>query len=196
MGLRDILNDLAPGDDHFGSPGVEAAVALIIAGPPSGPCSILLMERAARPHDPWSGHISFPGGRREAVDRDLAETARRETFEEVGIRLDPDQALGRLLPRQAWKRGSPTDLWVHPWVFSIPGPLDPVLSEEAASARWVGIEQLLDPSVRMTLPSAVTGRPSGLPALRLPPYSVWGLTLRILEDAFPALRPPAPGGGQ
>lgn len=33
------------------------------------------------------GHISFPGGRREAADEDLLATALRESFEEIG--LDP-----------------------------------------------------------------------------------------------------------
>ena len=33
------------------------------------------------------GEVAFPGGKRDATDRDMAETALRESFEEIG--LDP-----------------------------------------------------------------------------------------------------------
>src|SRR5215472_6528479 len=45
----------------------EAAVAIVHArGAPSGSDaeSVLLIRRTERPNDPWSGHWSFPGGRR------------------------------------------------------------------------------------------------------------------------------------
>jgi 8-oxo-dGTP pyrophosphatase MutT (NUDIX family) len=42
------------------------------------------------------GHISFPGGRREAGDRDLATTALRESFEEIGLAPAHVELLGRL----------------------------------------------------------------------------------------------------
>ena len=60
-----------------------AAVAIILTPQPD---SILLIRRADRSGDPWSGHMALPGGRREAGDSDLAGTAIRETVEEVGIR--------------------------------------------------------------------------------------------------------------
>jgi 8-oxo-dGTP pyrophosphatase MutT (NUDIX family) len=42
------------------------------------------------------GHVSFPGGRREAGDRGLVETALRETFEEIGLAPGHVEILGRL----------------------------------------------------------------------------------------------------
>ncbi len=50
----------------------------------SGGLSVLLTQRAAalKHH---AGQIAFPGGQMEAGDRDLCDTALRETEEEVGI---------------------------------------------------------------------------------------------------------------
>ena len=42
------------------------------------------------------GEISFPGGKQEANDKDLLETALRETEEEIGIKSDQIEILGRL----------------------------------------------------------------------------------------------------
>ncbi len=42
------------------------------------------------------GHISFPGGRREAGDRDLLETALRESFEEIGLDPHRVEIFGRI----------------------------------------------------------------------------------------------------
>lgn len=75
-------------DDHVRR---RAATALVIARSAG---SILFMKRAERLGDPWSGQISFPGGHTDPGDSSLAETARRETWEEVGIELG--EPLGRL----------------------------------------------------------------------------------------------------
>ena len=43
-----------------------------------------------------SGEISFPGGMRETFDSSLKTTALRETFEEIGIKQDNIEIIGRL----------------------------------------------------------------------------------------------------
>ncbi|MDD9892235.1 MAG: NUDIX domain-containing protein, partial [Gammaproteobacteria bacterium] len=45
---------------------------------------VLLMRRAIREGDPWSGHVSFPGGRMDPEDASALATAKRELREEVG----------------------------------------------------------------------------------------------------------------
>jgi 8-oxo-dGTP pyrophosphatase MutT (NUDIX family) len=42
------------------------------------------------------GEISFPGGRKDKHDRDLEETALRETDEEIGVKREQIKVLGRL----------------------------------------------------------------------------------------------------
>src|SRR4029079_15904764 len=58
----------------------RAAVAVLLHDEPSA--RALLMTRAERDGDPWSGHISLPGGGYQASDGDLRITAIRETREE------------------------------------------------------------------------------------------------------------------
>jgi 8-oxo-dGTP pyrophosphatase MutT (NUDIX family) len=45
----------------------------------------LLMEKRTENLDHHKGQVSFPGGRCEPDDRDVVETALRETYEEVGL---------------------------------------------------------------------------------------------------------------
>ena len=57
--------------------------------------SILLMQRTDKVST-HAGQISFPGGKYEKTDKDLLETAIRETEEEIGITNDYIEVLGYL----------------------------------------------------------------------------------------------------
>jgi len=66
----------------------RAAVLLGLFGGRHGDLYVILSKRAAqlRSH---SGDTAIPGGRFEAKDKDLEETARREAWEECGLPMDP-----------------------------------------------------------------------------------------------------------
>src|SRR5690242_1028671 len=120
----------------------EAAVAIVQA---SGTDSVLLMRRADREGDSWSGHWSFPGGRCDAQDSDALQTALRELEEECGIRLTPAH-LEAPLPLTTARRKVGRYLLVAPFLFRVdselPTKLDP---REAAHALWIPRRVLLDP---------------------------------------------------
>ena len=63
----------------------------------SGDLHVLLTQRSAelKLH---AGQISFPGGRMEGHDRDIAATALREAHEEVGIASEQVSVIGYLQP--------------------------------------------------------------------------------------------------
>jgi 8-oxo-dGTP pyrophosphatase MutT (NUDIX family) len=70
---------------HFPTEPVPAAVLVPLIDRPEG-MTVLLTERATQLAR-HSGQISFPGGRLEPTDRDVASAAMREAQEEIG--LDP-----------------------------------------------------------------------------------------------------------
>src|SRR5262249_61528888 len=74
----------------------QAAVSLILSEA-QGSAQALIIKRAERPGDHWSGHLALPGGRAQDEDADLIATAARETYEEVGIDLlEGGEFIGRL----------------------------------------------------------------------------------------------------
>lgn len=153
-----------------------AAVSVIIAPDPD---AVLLIRRAERAGDPWSGHIGLPGGRQDASDGDLSDTALRETSEEIGWPLDRRQLLGAL--PDVWPRTPlPRLIVVRPFVFAVPERWDLVLSDEVAETFWVPVADLRDPEIYHETMIELRGERRGFPAFHLGQHLIWGLTERIL----------------
>jgi 8-oxo-dGTP pyrophosphatase MutT (NUDIX family) len=89
-------------------------VPVFLAGVAREPHLVLTRRRAdLRRH---AGEISFPGGRRDAEDADLAETALREAEEEIGLARDQVSLLAELPPTSTFATG----YVIHPFVGTIP----------------------------------------------------------------------------
>jgi 8-oxo-dGTP pyrophosphatase MutT (NUDIX family) len=162
------------------TPEPEAAVTIICTEPPEE--SILLIRRAERVGDPWSGHWSFPGGRRDPQDPDLLHTALRELHEECGIQL-PRESLLTALPHTTAGRSTGPFLRVAPFVFRVREELPTVLdSREAVEALWLKVS-LWQESARHSLQS-VPGLPpeNQFPAILLNGVPLWGFTYRLLQE--------------
>lgn len=162
-----------------------AAVALCVVPDPD---AILVIQRAPYPDDPWSGHMGLPGGRREPADQDLLATAIRETREELGVQLDRSMfvsALDDVYPRT--RVASP--FLVRPFLFSLPARQALHLSEEVATAEWLPIERLLDPSTYQTMTLTVGGNSRTVPGYSLDADRfIWGMTERVLTPVLEVLR--------
>jgi 8-oxo-dGTP diphosphatase len=158
----------------------EAAVALLHAPAPDE--SVLLMRRAEREGDSWSGHWSFPGGRRNASDYDLLHTALRELEEECGIRLPRTAVASELPPRIAGRRVGAYVL-VAPFVFRVEGELATILDPlEAAHAAWIPLSWLRDPERHHLRPVPGVPRDVLFPAVDLDSAPLWGFTYRVLVE--------------
>jgi 8-oxo-dGTP diphosphatase len=156
----------------------EAAVAIVHASEPEE--AVLLMRRAERQGDSWSGHWSCPGGRREQGDLNLLQTALRELEEECGIRLRPADLETELPPRIA-RRPEPPYLLVAPFVFRIGRHLPTVLDTlEAVEAMWVPVSMLRDPERHAW--HSIPGRPMRFPGIDLNGTPLWGFTYKLLME--------------
>lgn len=163
-----------------GLTGFHAATALVLTREPDP--RLVVIRRASRDGDPWSGHAALPGGRHDEGDPDLATTARRETAEEVGLHLD--DPVGRLDDI-----GGRAHMGVvSPFVFAVDEarPLTPEPGEVAA-AHWVPLRVLTDPGHRTRHPSRRVGPwPAwSWPTGHEPPHDdlvIWGLTHRTLTN--------------
>jgi 8-oxo-dGTP pyrophosphatase MutT (NUDIX family) len=154
-----------------------AAVSMIVSGVRLP--SVLLIRRAERPGDPWSGQIAFPGGKMQAGDGSARETAIREAREEVGIDLSQGAEFLGYAEAATTHTGN---MNVIPAVFLIGARAEVEANEEVASYRWVELKDLLSPKASSTYELNYNGRSVAMPAYALGDYVVWGLTHRILSS--------------
>lgn len=156
----------------------RASVAMILRHAEDD-LEILFIERAADDHDPWSGHIAFPGGKSEDGEL-LCQTARRETQEEIGIDLEDACYLGRLSDIV----GANLPVRVSCCVFAMDrtAPV-PTLSDEVSDVFWIGLSDLRDSARHLQADVAFDDRKLEVPAIKLPCDGkpvLWGITYRLL----------------
>ncbi len=146
---------------------------------------VLLIRRAELDGDPWSGHMAFPGGRKNAQDPDLLATAVRETREEIGLHLDSAaELLGPLAPLPALARGKPLGMTVAPFVFVLREPAELLLNHEVAEVLWAPLGPMLDGSLATHQEYVWQGQKLTLPAYAIEGRVVWGLTYQMLQTLF------------
>lgn len=158
----------------------EAAVAVVVRE--SDDPELLLIRRAERAGDPWSGHMAFPGGTRRPQDADLLATALRETHEETGI---PLSRVGAVLgPLDAVAPGSSRlpPIIIAPFVITVPRhtPATPDM-QEVVDTFWIPLSHLRDVrNTREFLLELEQGASRRFPSVQFREHVIWGLTHRIL----------------
>jgi 8-oxo-dGTP pyrophosphatase MutT (NUDIX family) len=155
-----------------------AAVSIILEG--DSP-KVLLIKRAERSGDPWSGQIAFPGGKMNPEDRTARDAAIRETLEEVGIDLAESAEFLGYAGVTTTHTGT---MDVVPTVFVLKEGAAVHPNQEVASYRWVDLDELLAPDARSTYRLPTSGEQFEMPAFMVGDYVIWGLTYRILSTLF------------
>ncbi len=164
-----------------------ASVLVPIVDRAAGPV-VLLTQRTAhlRQH---SGQVAFPGGRVEALDRDVIHTALREAEEEVG--LDPAlvEVVGKM-PEYTTGTGfrvTPVVGLVSREAVLVPDP------GEVAAVFEVPLGFLMDPRNHQRRRYDIDGvtrtffaMPWGPPGQE--PYFIWGATAAMLRNLYHFLR--------
>ena len=167
--------------------GRRAAVALIFRAGEGGVPELLFIKRADYPADPWSGQVAFPGGREEAGDANLADTAVRETREETGIDLRNDgTVIGTLDDLRPQTVALPAII-VRPYVVLLNRADSLLLSDEVALAFWVPLEDLRQSGSWRDTSVFARGIQMNARAFRYGPHVIWGMTERILAQLLALL---------
>ena len=76
----------------------QSAVMFLIYPDEENQAKLVFFERSKIEGDVHGGQIGLPGGRYEPKDRNLIQTAIRETEEEIGCVVDSEKIIGRLTP--------------------------------------------------------------------------------------------------
>jgi 8-oxo-dGTP pyrophosphatase MutT (NUDIX family) len=180
--LRAALESHKPvGADHKN--GIRrAAVALIIRAGDNGAPELLFIKRSEYPADPWSGQVAFPGGREEAGDPTLTDTAIRETREETGIDLVRDAiVIGTLDDLRPQTVRLPAVI-VRPYVVLLNRFEPLVLSDEVALAFWVPFQSFKDTSLWRDTAVLARGVQLNTRGFHHEGHVIWGMTERILAQ--------------
>lgn len=163
------------------SHGSSAAVMLMLFLN-NGNLEVLFVKRKDDPSDPWSGQVALPGGRRKPSDNSILETAVRETFEEVGIMVDPRRTVLGALPDVRSLRNP--DMLVTPFVALLEEKRPVKLSSELSDYFWVSIRDLREDEVKVSLQN---GETKAVKAYVYGAYVIWGLTAQIIDSLLKIL---------
>ena len=126
-----------------------------------------------------AGQIAFPGGGREEQDKDLRETAIRETFEEVGIVIPLAQTIGTLSNMYV----PPSNSLITPVIsFLKERPIYQLDPKEVDEVLEVSLKDLLNEDNQAI---KIISSPKGtveMPAFQVGNHLIWGATARVLKE--------------
>jgi 8-oxo-dGTP pyrophosphatase MutT (NUDIX family) len=159
-----------------------AAIALVLRLGGLREPELLMIKRAEHEGDPWSGHVACPGGRAEPTDRDLEQTATRETWEETGIDLERVGRVLGTLDDLSPRTPSLPPIVIRPFVAAVPSSVEIVQSNEVAAAFWVPLTALREATAWGSGTVQVRGVDREVSTFVHGEYLVWGLTERVLRQ--------------
>ena len=167
----------------------RAAVAIMVREGQEA-TELLMIRRATREGDPWSGHMGFPGGRRDPEDRSNFSCALRETEEELGVDLSRWGApLGELSDvNTGWRKDRP-EMLVTPFIFSVSELPELTPNDEVDDVVWVPLHFLMDEGNREPLEWEWKGQKMETDSYLYDCYRIWGLSLMMIDEMMGLLRP-------
>jgi len=156
----------------------KAAVLALFYPNKKGETCFLLTQRASY-NGTHSAQISFPGGKIEKSDKNLIETALRETFEEVGVLKDKITVVREITDVYI----PPSNFLATPFIAYTNKKPNFITNHEVDHAFDVLLKDLLDDhnitSINITTSYA---KNIDVPCFKLNNYIVWGATAMILNE--------------
>ena len=172
--------------DHYGPVQKRAAVAIVLREE-DDQVELLMIRRAQRVGDPWSGHMGFPGGRRDREDHSDFDCALRETREEIGLDLAEHGSLICELGdvNTGWRPDRP-EMLVTPYVFLVNEMPPLTLNHEVDSVLWVPLAFLLDRGNRVPKKWEWRGEKLETDSYIFDRHQIWGLSLMMIDELLEA----------
>ncbi len=134
---------------------------------------------------PHSGQVSLPGGKHEKGDKDLIDTALRETYEEIGVLEENIEVIGTLSPLKI----PVSRIEVLPVIgFSEYPPLFKINSKEVEYLIEVKLADLLDVSNIKEMTLFAKGNQIKAPYYYVSQEKIWGATAMMLSEFLEIVR--------
>jgi len=164
--------------------GRRKGAVLIILYPEENDVNVIFILRSKNVPN-HKGEISFPGGGAKEEDKDLMDTALRETYEEIGLRVSREQVLGRIddYSTQA------SQFVVTPYIAFLNSKPEVCPDHyEVDNILNVPLSKLLAPNALEE--GAIISRSGELrvPFYRHGEYKIWGATEKMLSGFLKIIR--------
>ena len=187
--LASRLSNFVKEEADFEPRAGRAAVAIMVREGLAA-TEILMIRRATREGDPWSGHMGFPGGRRDPGDICNVACVLRETEEEIGVDLaEWGTCLGELSDvNTGWRKDRP-EMLVTPFVFRVAELPKLTPNYEVDDVVWVPLHFLIDHHNREPLEWEWRGQKMATDSYLYDTYRIWGLSLMMIDEMISILDP-------
>jgi 8-oxo-dGTP pyrophosphatase MutT (NUDIX family) len=187
--LESRLLTFAKDEADFEPRAGRAAVAIMVREGLNA-TEMLMIRRATREGDPWSGHMGFPGGRRDPGDPCNFSCALRETEEEIGVDLGRwGTRLGELSDVNTGWRADRPEMLVTPFVFRVAELPELTPNHEVDDVVWVPLHFLMDHRNREPLAWEWKGPKMETDSYLYDSYRIWGLSLMMIDEMIGILNP-------
>lgn len=155
-----------------------AAVLALFYPDENNDTKFLLTKRAAY-KGAHSAQISFPGGKLDRLDKNLLNTALRETEEEVGIVSSEIKLIREITANYI----PPSNFLVSPFLAYLEEKPSFVVNYEVDTIIEIYLEDLLnDKNIETVTMSTSYMKNTTVPSFKLNNYTVWGATAMILSE--------------
>lgn len=132
-----------------------------------------------------SGQVALPGGKKDDEDKDVIETALRETWEEIGVEVSREYVLGNLSQLYI----PPSNFLVTPTIASIPyKPEFRPNTVEVAELLHIDLEDFIQNDKRKSGEVVARYMKAEVPYFDLHGKIVWGATAMILSEFLQILK--------
>jgi len=147
---------------------------------------VLLIKRSLNTHDPHSGQVAFPGGRRIPSDESIQSVALREAKEEIGLSPDDVHIWGRIRDLMTI-----TNYRVSPFVGKMPWPY-PVVPQvgEVSDIFHVPLAWLAESENHQARQGSLRYHGEPIPVIYFRTYqgeTLWGASARMMMLLLEAL---------